>query len=128
MSDVNDEEKQEEPLDPAVERIQHKLRRLLFGSTLIMFLGFAAVLAAIVYKINEGSDTEEAYRIPTVVTDESLRRAQYPIPEGARVVSTVISDGQLVVTYEVDGTGSTILVIDMASWQVFSVMELPYRR
>lgn len=121
MSDPFDPEKQEEPLDPAVERVQQKLRKLLFGSSLIMFLGLAAVLAAIAYKISERSDEEQqAYRVPDVVTDENLRRASYPLPDGSEVTGTTISDGDLAVTYRLANGKAGVLLIDIASWQVYS--------
>ncbi|MEM8794311.1 MAG: hypothetical protein AAGE61_01990 [Pseudomonadota bacterium] len=128
MSDAIDERKQdeEEPLDPAVERVRQRLKRLLLGSTLIMFLGFGSVVAAIIYKINEPSDEQQASAVPALVTDETLRRARYPLPEGARVNGTSIDDGMIAVTYELPaGAGGGILLIDIETWQVFSVMDLP---
>ncbi len=50
--DFREEDQKEAPLDPAAERVQARLKRLLFGSTLIMFAGLVAVFAAILYKIN----------------------------------------------------------------------------
>ncbi len=44
------------PLDPAVERVRAKLARLLLVSIGIMMVSVFAVLAAIVFKINAGSD------------------------------------------------------------------------
>ncbi|MEM1317529.1 MAG: hypothetical protein AAGF29_04630, partial [Pseudomonadota bacterium] len=50
----------EEPLDPKVEAVRQKLVRLLLVSGGIMLLGFLAVFAAIVYKINDVADTPVA--------------------------------------------------------------------
>lgn len=128
MSDPFDSEKQDEPLDPAVERVQVKLRRLLMGSSLIMVLGLGSVVAAIVYKLNERSENDDTrYRVPAVVTEADMRRASYPLPKNARVVSTAFSGDNLAVTYEVPGEGGGVLLIDVPSWQVYSIMALPQK-
>lgn len=124
MSEPSKEEKQEEPLDPAVERIQVKLRRLLMGSTLIMFLGFGAVVAAIVYKINENSAEDSTTELPTVVTEESLRKLNYRVPEGSRITATALTTEHLSVTYETPNGENVVLLIDIETWQVFSRFEL----
>ncbi|NBN65222.1 hypothetical protein GWI72_16105 [Microvirga tunisiensis] len=50
---------EEAPLDPAVLRVQTRLRRLVTGSTLIMVAGIAALMAAIVYKVNSAGKPAE---------------------------------------------------------------------
>ena len=124
MSDAFDEEKQEEPLDPAVERVQVKLRRLLFGSTMIMVLGFGAVALAIFYRLNRDSNEDAAYVVPRLVTNETLRKATFPLPSGAKVISTVINGDNLAVTYELPQKGASVLLVDLKSWQVHSVLDL----
>ena len=125
MSDSFDNEKQEEELDPAVQRVQVKLKRLMLRSTLIMVLGLGAVVAAIIYKVNENADDETAaYQVPAVVTEADLRRASYPLPLGAKIVGTSLSGSNLAVSYE-GQNGGGVLLIDVPSWQVYSVMALP---
>lgn len=127
MSDPYDDEKQEEPLDPAMQRVQAKLRRLLFGSSMIMVLGLLAVFAAIVYKLNEPEAPSVAYRVPAVVTEADLRRASYPLPKDARIVGIALDGPTLAVTYQAGEGGGGVLLVDVASWQVFSVLSLPSR-
>jgi hypothetical protein len=65
--DFRDEGPEDAPLDPATERVQAKLKRLLLGSSLIMFAGFIAVFAAILYKINTyEADPSEAAIVETL--------------------------------------------------------------
>ena len=126
MSEPFKNEKQEEPLDPAMERVRIKLRRLLFWSTLIMVLGLTAVFAAILYKIKQSDESvADTYRVPAVVTDADLRRASYTLPAGARITGTALDGNTLAVTYNVEGGVGGVLLIDVPSWQVFSVMTLP---
>ncbi len=54
MANINpDIDAEEQPLDPAMERVRRKMIRLLAVSIGIMVIGLMAVLAAIVYKINQ---------------------------------------------------------------------------
>ena len=51
-----DPEEQEEPLDPAMERIRRKMVLLQLVSGGILFVCFMAVLAAVVYKVAQRPD------------------------------------------------------------------------
>ena len=54
MANINpDIDGDEQPLDPAMERVRRKMIRLLAVSIGIMVIGLMAVLAAIVYKISQ---------------------------------------------------------------------------
>lgn len=111
-----------------MERVQARLRRLLMGSSLIMVVGLMAVLAAIVYKLNEGGRNESAaYRVPAVVTEADLRRASYPLPAGARITALALDGGTLAVGYDMAEGGGGIVLIDVPSWQAHSVMALPQK-
>lgn len=128
LSEPFDREKQEKPLDPAMERVRIKLRRLLIRSTLIMVVGLAAVFAAILYKINKTDEEETAsYSVPSVVTEADLRRASFPLPAGARIVGVALDGNNLAVTYDGEAAEGGVLLIDVPSWQVFSVMSLPQK-
>lgn len=90
-----------------------------------MVAGFLSVFAAILYKLNAPDEAgSAAYRVPSVVTEADLRRASYPLPLDARIVTTILDGDRLAVTYE-GAEGGGILLIDVPSWQVFSVMSLP---
>ncbi|MEM8551251.1 MAG: hypothetical protein AAGF45_02655 [Pseudomonadota bacterium] len=43
----------EAPLDPAMERVRRKLVRLLFVSSSVMMLGFAAVIVGVFYRVSQ---------------------------------------------------------------------------
>lgn len=125
MSDPFNDEKQEEELDPAIQNVQVKLKRLMLRSTLVMILGLGAVVAAIVYKINQSAEQEAAtYQVPAVVTDADVRRARYPLPDGAKIIDTSLSGENLAVSYD-DAKGGGVVLIHVPTWQVYSVMELP---
>ena len=52
MAGPMDDEVDDKPLDPAVERVQQRLRRLMLISTGTLGLGFVAVLVAIVFRVS----------------------------------------------------------------------------
>ncbi|EFO31572.1 conserved hypothetical protein [Roseibium sp. TrichSKD4] len=98
-SDLRDEDQEEAPLDPAAQRLQAKLRRLLLGSSLIMFLGFIAVFAAIMYKIN-ASGGNEADRFAETIE----------LAPGSEVQSATLSDGVLVLLVRKENATSIVYV------------------
>jgi hypothetical protein len=53
MSQVNQDDLEEKPLDPDMEKVRRKMVRLLAVSIGIMFIGLMAVLGAIVYKFTQ---------------------------------------------------------------------------
>ena len=57
MTKVNDDDLDEKPLDPEMEKVRRKMVRLLVVSIGVMFIGLMAVLGAIVYKFTQGGDT-----------------------------------------------------------------------
>jgi hypothetical protein len=53
MSQVNEDDLEEKPLDPEMEKVRRKMVRLLAVSIGIMFIGLMTVLGAIVYKFTQ---------------------------------------------------------------------------
>jgi hypothetical protein len=83
-----------EELDPAAAQMIARVRRLMLVSGLFTVLGVAAILIVIGYRVwrSEGSAPPAPARDVTV-----------QLPEGARVVSTAVGDGRIVVTVDVGG-------------------------
>ena len=109
-------EDDEKPLDAAQLRLQAKLKKLLFGSTLVMVLGFVAVFAAIFYRVTR-VDVKPAtdYAHPVI--------AELPLPEAARVVSTRLDGDRMTVTLE-GPKGASILIIDLVTMRVIRRLDL----
>jgi hypothetical protein len=85
----NDDEK---PLDPEAARVVAKVRRLMMIATITTFIAVAAVIAVIGYRVFQVG--ERAQLLPA--TSAAL-------PAGAKVLSSAIGDGRLVLTVEVNG-------------------------
>jgi len=92
----------EKPLDPAQADIVRRMRRLTLLSSLIMVGGFLVVFGVI------------AYRMSTSTGGEAPIEANVALPNGARVISTAISDGWLAVTIELGGA-TEVHLFDLAT-------------
>jgi hypothetical protein len=57
MSKMNDDDLDEKPLDPEMEKVRRKMVRLLAVSIGIMFIGLMTVLGALVYKFTRSDDS-----------------------------------------------------------------------
>ena len=96
-----DDDTREPPLDPALERIQAKLRRLILVSGGTLMVGLLAVVFAVIFRVSRDADP-------------ATWRSTVEIPAGAAVVATDVDGERLAVTVE-DGTGRRILVYDLAT-------------
>jgi len=82
----------EKPLDPAAQRLQVKMRRLILISSLTMVLGLISVFVAILYRINRLDDTETAKFTQSVT-----------IPADQDLISATVSEGRIIL--HLRGTG-----------------------
>src|SRR5712691_4535786 len=92
-------------LSPAQARVVLRVRRLMFGSLLVMAAGFLAVFGVIAYRLYASA---ERARPPI---EETLNLAR-----GARVISTSAAGNRLVVTVENAGLVE-VLIYDLETLQ-----------
>ena len=101
------DEDEEKPLDPAAERLRRRLARLQVVSGGIMLLGFIAVFASIVYKVNEGGDGVGSGATPI--------EARLEIPAGYRIVGTALDGDRAMLTLAAPDGSTTLVVFDLTS-------------
>ncbi|SMC40317.1 hypothetical protein [Rhizobium sp. RU36D] len=96
MSNVEPDDQEDKPLDPAMENVRRKMVKLQLVSGGIMLVMFMAVLAAIVYKVTQPSGTvrQEASPGLAVPADQPIVAAAL-LPKGFTVVSTDLSGNQI---------------------------------
>jgi len=89
---VQDAANDEKPLDPEAARIVAKMRRLMVIASLTTFIAVAAVIGVIGYRVfrSEG----RVGRPPDLAA---------ALPAGAKVLSSAIGEGRVVLTVEVNG-------------------------
>ncbi len=108
-------EEQEEPLDPAMERIRRKMVLLQLVSGGIMFVCFMAVLGAIVYKISQRPDepsTTTASGGFAIPADQPLA-ATAALPAGFEVQQVSLSGNQLLF-YGQSGDARKVFIFDLS--------------
>lgn len=114
MDDQQTSPEMEEPLDPAFEKVRRKMVRLLAVSIGTMMIGVLAVLAAVVWRINE-TTTTRAYAID--------------LPAGAVVQQMTMDDATLGFLVALPDGGSELILYDRADGAVISrsliTRELP---
>ena len=122
MANINpDPDGEEQPLDPAMERVRRKMIRLLAVSIGIMVIGLMAVLAAIVYKINQPVE-DVAVAPGTVPTAQPLGAAlageSITLDPGTRILSHNLSDNTLSLETRLANGTRQILIYDVTTKRV----------
>ena len=115
---------EEEPLDPVMERVRVKMIRLLVVSIGIMLLGLITVLGAVVYKISQSSEEAEVEAdttsLPVVNTAPLLENLEVDLPDGARVISSNLSNQNLLLDLRMENGDRQFWVVDLQTGKIIS--------
>ena len=97
MSNIENDDQEDKPLDPVMENVRRKMMRLQLVSGGIMLLMFMAVLAAIVYKINtrDGKPPAAVSAGGLTVPSDAPLKATAALPDGFAVSAVSQSGGQV---------------------------------
>jgi hypothetical protein len=101
-----DDETEEKPLDPAVERVRRKLVRFMAINLGILFAAVMVVLAALVYK---------SVRTPALPSTSTPVEAEIALPAGAKMIGHGFSQGQFSIDAELPDGSRAIFVYDLAA-------------
>jgi hypothetical protein len=99
-----DDETEEKPLDPAVERVRRKLVRFVAINLGLLFAAVMVVLIALVYK---------SFQTPSLPATPV--EAAIALPAGARMIGHGFSDGQLSIDTELADGSRAIFVYDIGA-------------
>jgi hypothetical protein len=113
---------EEKPLDPAVARVQARLRAMILIAGLTLGLGVIALFVAVIYRIATLEDNPAPVAAggePEVVDLDGLG-----LPAGAEVVSTALDGNRLAVTFRAGGE-FILLVLDARDMSVISQARIP---
>jgi flagellar basal body-associated protein FliL len=115
---------EEEPLDPVMERVRVKMIRLLVVSIGIMLLGLITVLGAVVYKINQSAEETDVQTenpdVPVTSTAPILENLEVELPNGARVVSSSLSNQNMLLDLRLANGERQFWVVDLQSGKIVS--------
>lgn len=111
---------EDQPLDPAVERVRRRMMRLMIVSIGIMMIGLMAVAGAIVYKLS-GRETP---RVATPAMVPGGYQSLLHLPAGSRVVAHSISGDRLTLVGEDPNGRQTVVLIDLASGEEIGRIDI----
>lgn len=128
MSNIENDEQEDKPLDPVMENVRRKMMRLQLVSGGIMFLMFLAVLAAIVYKINTRESkpdaTLSASSSGVAVPSDAPVKATVALPDGF-AVSAVSQSGGQILFYGVTADGARkAILFDIAAGRTVAEIDV----
>ena len=106
---LNDEDK---PLDPSVERVRRKLLRFMIINLAILFIAFALVIGAFIYKSTSLAPKRPAGQEAEIQPPSGADAVAgtIAIPAGARIVSQTLSGTEVLLGLELaDGSRSFLL-------------------
>jgi len=116
------EDMEEQPLDPVLERVRRKMMRLMVISIGIMMVGLLAVLFAIIYKFNNPDRSETAQA--EAENKGSVTQTNLELPANARVVSTSVDSNRMVLEIAEDGKPAGYIIVDTGTGNVVSRISL----
>lgn len=129
MSADHNELEDEKPLDPEMEKVRRKMVRLLGVSLGIMFIGIMAVLAGVIYKINEAGEEEAALEANAAAPAANIvlnvpANLEVVLPLGFNV-EDVDLDGQNAAIFGNSADGQNmLLIVDLSKGAVISEITL----
>lgn len=128
MSNIEIDELEEKPLDPAMENVRRKLVRLQLVSGGIMLIMFMAVLAAIVYKVTrtDGKPESPISAGLSVPSEEPLTGA-VALPDGFNVSSVSQSNGQILFFGTLSSGARKAILFDIAAGRIVADIDVTGR-
>ena len=125
MSNVEPDDQEEKPLDPAMENVRRKMVMLQLVSGGIMMVMFMAVLGTIVYKVTrpEGPQQVVTGSGISVPADQPIVAAAL-LPPGFTVVSTSLSNNQILFYGTLGDGRRKALVFDLSVGRIVADITL----
>ncbi len=109
-----DDDSDEKPLDPAVEKVRKKLVRFVAINLGLLFVALMAVVGAVVYKTR----TTEPPTGVDIASPGRVIEADIPLPAGARIVSQSLSGDRVALDAELTDGRRMIFLYDIAGRRV----------
>jgi hypothetical protein len=115
--------------DPALVRVQVRLRRLMLIAAVTLSVGLLAVFGALLYRI-VGFNATQAVVVPApapataTVAEPVFSRAELGLPADAVLADTVLDGTTLVLVYVHSG-GNTLIIINTRTNTVTGKVDLP---
>lgn len=95
MTQIEPDDQEDKPLDPAMESVRRKMVRLQIVSGAIMFVSLMAVFGAVVYKVTRPAPAGVPAVASNGVPTDSPVSGTVSLPAGFAVQSTSLSGSQI---------------------------------
>jgi len=96
MTQIEQDEQDDKPLDPAMEKVRRKMIRLQIVSGLVMFISLMAVFGAVVYKAMGPSKTATATASQSMqVPSDQPIAATASLPQGFTIDNVSFANGDM---------------------------------
>ena len=120
-----DDDTEDKPLDPAVEKVRRKLVRFVAINLGLLFVAVMVVVGAVVYKTRTAEPpVQVGVGIPS---PEGVIEAEIDLPAGAAIVSHAISGDRLSIDVELADGSRTIFIYDLAERRVVGRLAVKTR-
>lgn len=115
-----DDDNDEKPLDPAVEKVRRKLVRFVAINLGLLFLALMAVLAAIVYKSGSPAPkpADEGVAAVPSPAEGGVLAGDIVLPEGARLLSHSLSGSRITLDTELADGSRVLFLYDIAEARI----------
>ena len=122
-----DDDSEDKPLDPAVERVRRKLVRFVAINLGLLFIALMAVVAALVYKSGQTTPQGAAASAIPSPAEGGVLIGEIELPAGAKLLSHSLSGDRLTLDAELaDGT-RTIFLYDIAGKRIIGQFAVKSR-
>lgn len=125
MAATAQDDGEDKPLDPAVERVRRKLIRFMAVNLGLLFVALMAVAVAIVYRA--GSTPEPpATAVPELPAPApgEVARGEIALPQGARIAGHALSGTRISLDLVLADGGRAILIYDTAAGRVVGRFDI----
>ncbi len=95
MTQIEQAEQDDQPLDPAMEKVRRKMIRLQIVSGSVMFISLMAVFGAVVYKAVGPSKTVTATNSSATVPSDAPVAATASLPQGFTIENVSFASGDM---------------------------------
>lgn len=127
-SPVLDDDAEEKPLDPAVERVRRRLVRFVAINLGLLFLALMAVVVAIVYRAGRSEPAPEAAMTsPLAPPTGEMLTGEIPLPGGSRLLGKNLEETRLLLDVELAGGGRALFLYDLAERRMIGRYDLVER-
>jgi hypothetical protein len=124
MARPADDDNEEKPLDPAVERLRRKMVRFVAINLGLLFLALMAVVAALVYKTGWSKPQEPVLSAVPSPAEGGVLTGDIVLPAGAKLLSHSLSGNRLALDAELADGSRAIFLYDIAGQRVIGSFKV----